>query len=42
MALLCVCQQGSVEYAELNGEHPEINHYRPEVNSFHDLPEPVD
>ncbi|XP_027138906.1 platelet endothelial cell adhesion molecule isoform X3 [Larimichthys crocea] len=34
--------QGSVEYAELNGEHPEINHYRPEVNSFHDLPEPVD
>uniref|UniRef100_UPI0037E9161E platelet endothelial cell adhesion molecule isoform X3 n=1 Tax=Semicossyphus pulcher TaxID=241346 RepID=UPI0037E9161E len=34
--------QGSVEYAELNGEQPEINHFNPEVNNYHDLPEPVD
>ncbi|XP_060903440.1 platelet endothelial cell adhesion molecule isoform X5 [Labrus mixtus] len=34
--------QGSVEYAELNGEQPEINHHHPEVNTYQDLPEPVD
>ncbi|KAM7009978.1 platelet endothelial cell adhesion molecule isoform 5-T5 [Tautogolabrus adspersus] len=34
--------QGSVEYAELNGEQPEINHHHPEVNNYQDLPEPVD
>lgn len=41
MALLCV-QQGSVEYAELNGEQPEADHYYPEVNNYQDLPAPVD
>nr|XP_046258529.1 platelet endothelial cell adhesion molecule isoform X3 [Scatophagus argus] len=34
--------QGSVEYAELNGDQPEINHYHPERNSYQDLPVPVD
>ncbi|XP_078146433.1 platelet endothelial cell adhesion molecule isoform X3 [Centroberyx gerrardi] len=34
--------QGSVEYAELNGEQPEINHTHPEVNHHQDLPVPVD
>ncbi|XP_034747020.1 platelet endothelial cell adhesion molecule isoform X3 [Etheostoma cragini] len=33
---------GSVEYAELNSEHPETNHYRPEVNGHQELPAPVD
>lgn len=36
-----VCQQGSVEYAELNGEQPEINHYHADVNNYQDLPVPV-
>ncbi|XP_068583098.1 LOW QUALITY PROTEIN: platelet endothelial cell adhesion molecule [Cebidichthys violaceus] len=34
--------QGSVEYAELNSEHPEINSYGLEVNNHQDLPVPVD
>ncbi|XP_039672667.1 platelet endothelial cell adhesion molecule isoform X3 [Perca fluviatilis] len=33
---------GSVEYAELNSEHPESNHYCPEVNGHQELPTPVD
>lgn len=40
---LCfVCQQGSVEYAELSDKQPEISHYSPEVNNYQDLPVPVD
>ncbi|XP_041640998.1 platelet endothelial cell adhesion molecule isoform X3 [Cheilinus undulatus] len=34
--------QGSVEYAQLNGEQPEVNHLHTEVTNYQDLPEPVD
>lgn len=37
-----LCLQGSVEYAEHNGEQLEMGHYHPEINSYADLPEPVD
>jgi len=40
---LCfVCLQGSVEYADLNGEQPETGQYHPESNNYPDLPVPVD
>ncbi|XP_056228001.1 platelet endothelial cell adhesion molecule isoform X3 [Seriola aureovittata] len=34
--------QGSVEYAELNGERPEVSHHLLEGNNYQDLPVPVD
>ena len=40
--LMALCQQGSVEYAELNGDRPEISLHLPEANDPQDLPVPVD
>lgn len=37
LPLVCVCQQGSVEYAQLAPEQPDTSPYRPGARHLQDL-----